>query len=62
MSLPADITRCMGVDPNRRYICPERESCQRHTDNRPGHILRYSYMRLMREPGQECEHILREGV
>lgn len=30
MTLPDDITRCMGIDPDKRYMCPER-----HGDNWP---------------------------
>lgn len=58
--LPADVTRCLGIDPDKRYICPDRHICKRHTNHGIEHCGTYPVW-LMREPGRECEYMMREG-
>lgn len=58
MTQPDD-TRCMGIDPDKRYMCPERHLCRRYDRAGPGE--RQSVAQIMREPGQECEYMMREG-
>ena len=59
MTLPNDITRCMGIDRDQRYMCPDRHICQRHYDTDPWRWQPWAW--IMREPGQECEYVIREG-
>lgn len=59
MTLPADVTRCMGIDFVRQYICPERHLCQSHVRlHQIEHCGTYPVW-LMREPdSEECEYMM----
>ena len=60
MTLPDDEPRCMGIDPDKRYMCPERHLCRRYDRAGPGE--RQSVAQIMREPGSaECEYMMRES-
>lgn len=59
MPLPADVTRCMGIDPDKRHMCPDRHLCQRHYDADPWQWQPWVW--TMREPGRECEYMMGEG-
>lgn len=63
MSLPADEYRCRGrgFTRTRRYTCPDRDSCLRHAEHRADPREWLPVVWLMREPGRECEYMMREG-